>query len=640
MRSKWILSMVILLITSVLAPVACGGGGDDGTPHDKPVSSITYGVTQDDQDSPELTLNTERDPDLRSSTGSLTLGEVTELIVDEVGPDGGTLIVDAPNYPLDGLTIQVSDGAYPAGTTFEIDSRTVESHSFGPDFNPASVLIEIDAGLNLAQDFVTMSIPVQIQPDEFAMAFAYEEETGVLQGLPLLESENDSVRIATRDISRDIIVSTVKLDRLDQDIDTGFQHGVDDWQFENYGSALSPRGHCAGQSLSAMYYFIEDLGPPLFGRYDNYDNQYIETPKLQWDDELAYRLASVAQESIDWDAASRWYWDLFADEHSDPGVYNAFTYSMLLTNAPQFVGIWSGTASAHAMIVYGKKGNSLLISDPNYPINTSGGADDRYIDFDPESEKFEPYNSGPTADELDTAYDSIIYFGYKDIIDWQDLGKLWDDLEEGVVGNVEFPDYRLLVRDKDSDVEQELWNNHKAGAQEILVRADAEFTPYLFIYDANGERITEGRTSIPVQLQKGDNFIGFEINALDSSDNPLWVGFDWVKIIYEEETPTVENEMKYVGTYSITAGECTSSGEFEFYIYKSGSATAKWRKQTDSCQSGFQHYPWQSTYGTHADGSFNIQMNKSVELRGTYNENSMSGSASSGDFSFSATRVQ
>ena len=56
-------------------------------------------------------------------------------------------------------------------------------------------------------------------------------------------------------------------------VDSGFRPGVDDWQFTNYGSYVAPTGHCEGQSVSAIWYYVNQrLGggaSPLYGLYDD-----------------------------------------------------------------------------------------------------------------------------------------------------------------------------------------------------------------------------------------------------------------------------------------------------------------------------------------------------------------------------------
>jgi hypothetical protein len=578
-------------------------------------------------------------PDGPSSDGPLTLGARREVFVETVGSEGGRLVVNAPGDPLDGFTVEIPSGAYPDGTTVEVYARDIEGHDLGPDFNPASPLIEIDAGERLAEEVVTVSLPAEIAPGAFGMAFAYEAGDGTVEGLTHLDSGTNGVRFASRHLSRDVLVSTVALARLDRDIETGFVHGVDDWQIRNYGSVLSPGGHCAGQSLAAMYYFIEELGPPLYGQHDNFDHPFPpDTPDFQDDDEEALRLVSMVQETIGWKTASRAFWLAFADVVDDPGIYNAFAYSMLLTGNPQYVGIY-GDAGGHALIVYGKRGHSLLVSDPNYPIWAEGGEGDRTIDYNPDTGSFDLYYSGADADDLGLAFDDVLYFGYRDLIDWRALGALWADLEAGVVGDGYFPHYRLMVREADSDVEEELWNNHQAESAEIIVRVQAEFAPVLVVRDADEGYINHSEDPIALTLVPGDNHLGF--NILTRVDEAYeWVGFDWVKIQYGGQKTSVLAEISYAGTWSGFDG---SSGEIEFYAYDTGDVTLRYRKTADRDNENFRPSAfWNTVTGTHENGEFVLPFNDDFSVTGTFNEASVSGSGSNayGSFEFSGTRVE
>lgn len=574
-----------------------------------------------------------------STDGPLTLGARREVLVADVGPGGGSLIVDAPGDPLDGLTIDIPSGAYPGGTTVEVRARPIKGHDFGPHFNPASPLIEVEAGEGLAEDFVTVRVPVEIAPDAFGMAFAYEAADGALEGLTHLDSGPGGVRFASRHLSRELVVSTVSLERLDGDISTGFEHGVDDWQIRNYGTILSPKGHCAGQSLAAMYYFIEQLGPPLYGQHDNFDHPFPpDTPTLSDDDEEVLRLVSVVQRTIGWEAAARLYWKAFEQVVEAPGVYNAFAYSMLLTGNPQYVGIYNDDGGGHALIVYGKRGDSLLVSDPNYPIWAEGGEDDRTIDYDPDLEVFDPYYSGPNAGDLGKAYGDITYFGYRDLIDWDTLGAFWAELEAGVIGDDHFPPYRLMVREAGSDVEAELWNNHEATGSEITVRVEAEFAPGLIVRDGDARHLTHGVGPVDVTLAPGDNVLGFTILA-SVDDSVEWVGHEWVKIRYDGPATTVPTEISYAGTWSGFDG---SSGEIEFYAYDNGEVALRYRKTADRDNADFRPSAfWQLVSGTHDGGAFVIPFSDAFSVTGTFSESSVSGSGSNASvtFEFSGTRV-
>ena len=124
-----------------------------------------------------------------------------------------------------------------------------------------------------------------------------------LEGMPLLALSGDRITVLTQHFS-DLVVSKVKRATLDGTaIDTGLRPGVDDWQFVNEGSTIAPSGHCAGQSLSAMWYYFEQRlaagERPLYGRFDNNDYGF-GTIDFQWDDSWGYRLASTVQRE-QWD---------------------------------------------------------------------------------------------------------------------------------------------------------------------------------------------------------------------------------------------------------------------------------------------------------------------------------------------------
>ena len=118
-----------------------------------------------------------------------------------------------------------------------------------------------------AKEFLELHLPRQIGEGHFAMLFTYDPETDALDALPLIQHDQDGLTALTTHFSKilGIEVNTAELDALK--IQTGFKQGRNNWQFANYGSFIAPGGHCAGQSLMAMDYFMRYKGAPLFGRY-------------------------------------------------------------------------------------------------------------------------------------------------------------------------------------------------------------------------------------------------------------------------------------------------------------------------------------------------------------------------------------
>mgnify|MGYP006282104287 CR=1 FL=1 len=187
---------------------------------------------------------------------NLTCGSAVQVAMQTIGPDGGTIIVDKPDDPLDGLVVSVPEGAYESPATFTISQSPVMEFESQNDASLISPLITLDNGEAYANVPMLVSIPVTIPEGHFAMAFVYDEETGRMEGLPTIDQEGGSLTFATRHFSSvlGLSVASSLLDNLD--ISTGFKPGLDTWNLENRGSYIAPGGYCRGMSLTAMWYYL------------------------------------------------------------------------------------------------------------------------------------------------------------------------------------------------------------------------------------------------------------------------------------------------------------------------------------------------------------------------------------------------
>lgn len=378
---------------------------------------------------------------------NLILGKQEKLLGERIGLDGGTLRVQQPGSPIDGLTIQVPSGAYDSEQPFTISIRPIESHQFGPLFDPITPLIRIDNGHRFADQLLTVEIPIQLADGEFAMAFFYDQRTGKLEGLPLVDLSRDKLTVLTRHFS-DMVVSRVKEAQLQNvSLDTGFMPAVDDWQFPNQGSAIAPPGHCAGQSVTAMWYYYEKrLGaqePALYGRFDNNQRQ-DKTAGFWYDDSWGYRFSSVVQKQMAWGSSSSRL-SIYLGKLNDGWTWDAFAYAMALTGEPQFVYIYSVDAQGnigieHAIIGYRIENNQLYVADPNYPGQTG-----RTIHFT--GGGFQPYSSGEDATQIaaagETSFTGVRYIAKTSLFDWAAIGAEYERMLAGEAGQGVFPDRPL-----------------------------------------------------------------------------------------------------------------------------------------------------------------------------------------------------
>ncbi len=137
-------------------------------------------------------------------------------------------------------------GAYAKDTIFSISYRDIKSTTLDSDIKVLSPLIHVDNGGTWSEAYITVTLPIKVNANQFAMLFTYDEASGELDGLPVLSEEGGQLKAVTQHFSE---ILGVEIDEAELDAwsgGTGFEHGVDNWQFANYGSYLAPDGHCAG----------------------------------------------------------------------------------------------------------------------------------------------------------------------------------------------------------------------------------------------------------------------------------------------------------------------------------------------------------------------------------------------------------
>ena len=478
----------------------------------------------------------------RGTTGKIVTSTPVQAASGNIAASGGVLAVTASGTPITGLTLVVPANAYPAAHQFSISYAPIKSHTFGELFKPATPMISINNGGEMASTYIQVKIPIKVPDGSIAMGFLYDDQTHTLEGLPTLAQDADSITVGTRHFSN-IILSLINRSLLKPDIDSDFRPGIDDWQFQNVGSYIAQKGHCTGQSMTAMWYYIEQpdgAGLTLNGRYDNNGDQPA-TPNFWQDDSLGYRFASVVWKDMDWGSLSRSLTEGYIAS-DDQDTFDLFRYSMQLTKQPQMTEIWdTATGGGHAMVVYRIMNGNLYIADPNWP-----GNENRSIAI--VNGKFEPYESGENAAAIAAGnsekYDKITYVAKTSLVDWKSIGMHWAELKAKTIGNGIFPSYKIVwTDDKNQDHEltdgyistqklidiNGIVNNLQAGEKSSIgVYRDGN----ALTWDAKGN----------YELNPGVNKLGIEVDvdvpAKDKNGNPIteskYVDFKYINIIYSD----------------------------------------------------------------------------------------------------------
>jgi hypothetical protein len=372
--------------------------------------------------------------------GTITPGE-EQPVGSETSDPGSTVTLNAPeDGPVPGLELRIPAGAYAAPVEFKVSASPVTVTGYGGMVTALSDLITVDNGGAYAASPMTVTIPVTIPAGMFAMGF-FRHDDGTLEAMPLVDETPTEVTVATRHFSSFLVLAVAEA-ALPENIGTGFRAGEDDFQAPNYGSYAAPYGACAGQSIGAIWYFLErkaNGAPDLWGLTDNLGRG--GTIPFWRDDRSEYRLTSSIQRAIDWTSLSSRLMIAVTDTDSDRLQWDAFRYAMLVTGHPQLVGLSeTGQPGGHAIVSYAATPTGLWVADPNHPGKL------RNIAWNAKAGRFDPYASGPTAADSEHFYDIIGLEAETAFIDWAAVGALWAATDAGTIGDDRFPLVPVMVK--------------------------------------------------------------------------------------------------------------------------------------------------------------------------------------------------
>lgn len=503
-------------------------------------------------------------------SGKISIGEQIEEISTDIGPTGGTVTVSNTESPINGLTITVPRESYDETRTYSISYAEITEHKLGEYFNPISPLITIKNGGGYSDEAFDVKIPISKVDDDFVVGILYDEITGKIEILPTISQDATSITVNTRHFATstissgttlmkgmdgaslgNLVISSLKESVLSGQgvISSGFTPGIDDWEFPNFGSYISPSGHCAGQSITAMWYFYEKTlkgEQSLFHRFDDINNSV--NPSVLWQDNPhGYRFASTIHKELD---QSDIMTSLTIQSYIHSVTWKTFIAAMLLTGEPQFVGIMGD--GGHAIIAYkiNVTEGKMYIADPNYPNN-------RYIDgtetirtITYSNGKFNPYKSYAKVGTQERVYDKIAFYGKTSFIEWPQIAKRYEELQTEKIGNDKFPEYELFMKSDNNEIG--FYDGIVVDTDTLNIYAtsdecDGEINgavgqqhQALRVYDENtGNKITTDLNDgiYSLLLKPGANTIGlaiFGVKGYGSTRTLEYVDFKWFTVYYQK----------------------------------------------------------------------------------------------------------
>ncbi|MFA5628787.1 MAG: GYF domain-containing protein [Dehalococcoidales bacterium] len=497
---------------------------------------------------------------LSNPSQALNLGSRHQVAKQSVDSSGGKIVVEDKDSPINGMQIDVPAGAMDKNTNFKISTREIESHRLGGNFNPLTPLITVDNGHKFADEMMLVTIPINLPDDSFAMVFYYDEKTEKLEGLPLVSLTDNEIVVATQHFS-ELVATSVKKSKLEgATIDTGFMPGLDDWQFPNWGSHIAMGGHCAGQSVSAMWYYFErylkNEDRRLFNLFDN--NRYgINTKGFWQDDSWAYRFASVVQTKMDWDSKMRTF-STYVGGLDDYYTLAAFQYSMMLTGEPQYIAVAKTEIGAdgkrkrvagHAVIAYRIDGSTIYTADPNFP-----GAS-KVLNYD--SGKFNTYSSALNAADLESegaiGFNEIRYMAKSAMVDWDEMATLYNQMLKGTIGN-----------DLYEPITYEIATDYNPITDEYKWKKCPD------ILETNGDKTAKvheslrGKVVIKVESGYGNQYTSFYTGVAPVVSSSLRVRANMGSLVYQVPLKQGENHLGYLTEFGYPEGGSIDYGYSEF----------------------------------------------------------------------------
>lgn len=544
-----------------------------------------------------------------------TIGTKSQIGSVSVSSAGGILTVSGTET-LSGLTIRIPNGSYSESRTFTVSSATITAKNLAKDLSVLGPMITVQNGGGYSDSIMTMKIPVTIPSGSFAGAFFFNEATSELEALPIAEETSTSITVSTRHFSTsnltsrssgkgihsaqeasysDIIILAMDEAKLFAlgNASSGFTPGIDDWEFTNNGSYIAAGGHCAGQSMTAMWYYYEQKAREGRGLYHALD----PNPLTDYDNRLGYRFASTIQADFNF---SSWIQHVSFQSWNPPLTFRTFLLAIHVTKQPQSVLMYTSKDTAgHAMVVYGVHvsdalNGTLEIADPNRPGKVSE------INF--VNGVLQPYVTGLRADGSPLSFDRIGMAGKSTYINWPQISARWDQVKAKTIGSVAphaFPQVTLLYYDPDQNADRDMPSSFSLNADSLhwYIQVPQGMQAGCNYYAPDGTELPANSGVFP--LTYGRNIIGFWIRALSpTTHNYEYVDFVWDTIYSSQLLIDPEEVNGATGTsytWYASAGTLPTNARYEWDF---GDGTAKVIKYNDGACS--------HTYAT--DGLFTITL--------------------------------
>ncbi len=126
-------------------------------------------------------------------------GLATRIADTTIGAGGGT--ITSNTAPLAGLALAIPAGAFAGSGHWTVDYQPPPVALLNANYRIASPIISITTDQGMADQLMTLKIPVTRRSDSIAAAFYYDSTTGYIEPLPTIAIDANSITVGTRHFS-------------------------------------------------------------------------------------------------------------------------------------------------------------------------------------------------------------------------------------------------------------------------------------------------------------------------------------------------------------------------------------------------------------------------------------------------------
>jgi hypothetical protein len=410
-----------------------------------------------------------------------------------------------------------------AAKTVTISDKKISGSTFGFPVSPVSDLVTVDFGSAFAGNDVQIGIPVDLDTNNFTMAFLYNPVTFELEGLPTvnytLHTTPKIFWVTTRH-SGSIFLSSIPKSKLAGSVSSSFDPAKDNWEFPNFPTALTPSGQFAGQTLSAFWYYYEQTLTGKSHLYGLFDIDHGgEPPKIWQDNDLGFRVAAETQQASNWAGYS--FAMIAPINNGNISLTSSqIIYSMMVTGKPQLITVVKDS-TVIPLIVYKESGGQMFVADPNLPI-----AENQTVSS---TQSSSGYTTALSMYDLNAnktlKFSGATYIGVRAMLNWDMISGVWDDAQKNLFYT--FKPYTITFSDKSGKL-QSTANGFLSLFDTITYNISGNPSS-VWVYQNNN--FSAFTTTTNFGLKPGLNqFNMYFQNQSSDNTHSVWAGFSTVNI--------------------------------------------------------------------------------------------------------------